>query len=520
MIKDKINADLNVPSKYQESTNELCDLLLERIEKDSVSISHHTVKNRKASVKKIRPILDSLGIYKIDQLLDLEVQKELRRSIAEALDAGKLGRGGTPDTHLGNFVTLCGRVGLPDSEVKHLKGIFRQSYRDAEIEEIPKLEWTPEMVTEIIKTAHEWLNSDLIKNKGNHWSYSSLPRGYRNIHLSEKRMARVLAWAGIQIATGARSADINKIRRSDLTEDSVSWKISKGRRKRKPKTATIPPPIQPLLNPILSMNLNERDYLFNVPKGTFSEDSQTKGDLRALILASGIPQHFGRTGLHGARSAMVEACRREGVSPSKVGPALGHRDSRTAEIHYSEAGKKIDGKKAIDTYHKALEDLYAIPPEWKFEDEEIPWNKISSPMIKQDPLDLGPFLSVEHDGPDESGLKGLWRLRYVLVKEDDDGSDWWFEGWRRYGAYESSQGDVLIPWHKELGSMKYKHLWLCKGGMHKLWWACLDLNQSPFTPLEYVLPGVVKDMRQAIAEGDLDCFERLCSLLESLGGIK
>ena len=37
-------------------------------------------------------------------------------------------------------------------------------------------------------------------------------------------------------------------------------------------------------------------------------------------------------------------------------------------------------------------------------------------------------------------------------------------------------------------------------------------------PLEYVLPGVVKDMRQAIAEGDLDCFERLCSLLESLGG--
>tara|TARA_B110000240_G_scaffold86402_1_gene98319 strand:+ start:575 stop:907 length:333 start_codon:yes stop_codon:yes gene_type:complete len=105
-------------------------------------------------------------------------------------------------------------------------------------------------------------------------------------------------------------------------------------------------------------------------------------------------------------------------------------------------------------------------------------------------------------------------------KKYEDGSDWWFEGWRRYGAYESSQGDVLIPWHKELGSRKFKHLWLSQGGMHKLWWACLDLNQSPFTPLEYVLPGVVKDMRQAIAEGDLDCFERLCFLLESLGGNK
>jgi len=52
--------------------------------------------------------------------------------------------------------------------------------------------------------------------------------------------------------------------------------------------------------------------------------------------------------------------------------------------------------------------------------------------------------------------------------------------------------------------------------MHKLWWACLDLNQSLFSPLEYVLHDVVKDMRQAIAEDDLDCFERLCSLLESL----
>tara|TARA_B110000211_G_scaffold72734_1_gene84399 strand:+ start:9455 stop:9682 length:228 start_codon:yes stop_codon:yes gene_type:complete len=69
-------------------------------------------------------------------------------------------------------------------------------------------------------------------------------------------------------------------------------------------------------------------------------------------------------------------------------------------------------------------------------------------------------------------------------KKYEDGSDWWFEGWRRYGAYESSQGDVLIPWHKELGSRKFKHLWLSQGGMHKLWWACLDLNQSLFVPNE------------------------------------
>ena len=74
--------------------------------------------------------------------------------------------------------------------------------------------------------------------------------------------------------------------------------------------------------------------------------------------------------------------------------------------------------------------------------------------------------------PDSSyacDLSALWDVRYCG---------------KGYGAYESSQGDVLIPWHKELGSMKYKHLWLCKGGMHKLWWACLDLNQSLFVPNE------------------------------------
>ena len=215
-----------------------------------------------------------------------------------------------------------------------------------------------------------------------------------------------------------------------------------------------------------------------------SEDCQTKSDLRALLLASGIPQHLGRTGLHGARSAMVEANRKAGNAASVVGPALGHRDSRTAEIHYSEVGRKKNADSARDTYHRALESQFVTPPEWKFEDKEIPWNKLPSSQIRQDPLDLGPFLSVEHDRPNEDGLKGLWRLRYVLVKEDDDGSDWWFEGWRRYGAYESSQGDVVIPWHKQLGEGKNQYLWLSQGGMHKLWWACLDLNQSLFVPNE------------------------------------
>ena len=469
MIKEGNNVDLAIPSEYLESSNELCDLLLRRIEKDAVGISYHTTKVRKATVKRIRPILDGIGIYKLKQLEDTEVQWTLRAAVAKALDAGELGRGGTPDTYLTSFVTLCGRVGLGDSEVKHLKGILRQSYKDAEIQQIPKVSWRPEMVGNIIKTGHEWLLSKPVKNKGNHWSYVDLPVGYRNIPLSPKRLARVLAWAGLQITTGARSGAINRIRRRDITEDSVTWRVRKGIRKTIPQTTSIPESIRPLLKLILNSELDPNDFLFNVPKGKFSEDRQTKADLRVLLLTSGIPEHLGRTGLHGARSAMVEANRIAGVAPSLVGPALGHRDSSTADRHYAEAGRKKNAEFARDTYHRAIESYFAIPPEWKFENNEIPWNKVPSHMIKQDPLDMGPMLSVEMNGRSDEGLKGLWRLRYVLVKEDDDESDWWFEGWRRYGAYESSQGDVLIPWYKQLEPAKYQHLWLSQGGMHKLW---------------------------------------------------
>ena len=333
MIKEGNNVNLAVPSEYLENSNELCDLFNERIENDSVGLSPYTVKNRKASVKKMRPILDAIGIYKLNQLQELEVLIELRRAVGKALSAGKLGRGGTPDTHISNFITLCGRVGLPNSDVQNLKGILKQSYKDADIEETPKVSWDAEMIGNIIRTSHEWLASKPVKNKGNHWSYIDLPYGYRNVPLSPTRFARVLAWAALQMTTGARAGAINRIRRRDITKDSVTWKIRKGRRKTQPETSFIPESIQPLLKPILKLDLEANDFLFNVPKGDISEDCQTKSDLRALLLASGIPQHLGRTGLHGARSAMVEANRKAGNAASVVGPALGHRDTRTAEIH-------------------------------------------------------------------------------------------------------------------------------------------------------------------------------------------
>ena len=137
----------------------------------------------------------------------------------------------------------------------------------------------------------------------------------------------------------------------------------------------------------------------------------------------------------------------------------------------------------------ALSAALADQPEWKYEnDEPIAWTRLPPWALTEDPLNLGPALKVDlldqdyPEGVDTSALKCLWRMRYVLVKEDDDGSDWWADGWRRYGAFESFLNDVVIPWHTQTTTSTYRPLWLFRGGMAEKWWACLDLNQSLGTP--------------------------------------
>ena len=137
----------------------------------------------------------------------------------------------------------------------------------------------------------------------------------------------------------------------------------------------------------------------------------------------------------------------------------------------------------------ALSAALADQPEWKYEnDEPIAWTRLPPWALTEDPLNLGPALKVDlldqdyPEGVDTSALKCLWRMRYVLVKEDDDGSDWWADGWRRYGAFESFLNDVVIPWHTQTTTSTYRPLWLFRGGMAEKWWACLDLNQGLLLP--------------------------------------
>ena len=52
----------------------------------------------------------------------------------------------------------------------------------------------------------------------------------------------------------------------------------------------------------------------------------------------------------------------------------------------------------------------------------------------------------------------------------------------------------------------------------EMWWAYLDLNQGLFVPiLESLIPGYALDMRQALADGDIEGLERMLDLLIAIG---
>ncbi len=490
--------ELKLPAVYSDGSNELCDALLEQVAADAPGIAAATERNRRQSIGKVRPILDRIGLYSLDQLSDLDVQWALRSAVSEALASGELGRGGTPDTHLRNFITVCTRLGLPDDERRHISGIFRQAFRAAEIEDTGRFEGTPELAAQVIQTGLTWLESVPTQDAGYHWVHADLPPGYQGRPLSPKRLARVLAWLAIQTSSGARSGDVNLVRRRDLTPERVTWRVRKGRKKTKRMSRPIIEPCRPLLGPILELVTDPDAYLFNVPKGPESEDTTTRCDLKALLIAAGIPSHNGRHGLHWIRSALVESARRAGIEASSAGAALGHRDPTTASKHYSEVGDRIGGEAATAAYQDSITDLLAPSPEYEMGDESgaSSWGAM---------------------GVEGAPLAGAWRFIPVLIP-DPEMSD----GIASYLGYESNVGDLFVYLRGSGGRMT----WLRKGDLHARWLRkeASEMVGPPgfepgsIRPLESIVAGVARELRGCLARGEAERADVLLNLLEALGG--
>ena len=501
-----------------EGPSQLEVVLLEALDRDRVGMADKTWRNHRQAIRKIIPQLENAGIFTLEQLTDTDALLALRESLSLSIQDGSLGSAGTVEAYTGKFASRCASAGLSDSDTKRIRGTFRQARKEASQVREVEPELTEHHIRSLVDTMHSWLDhpTEIRGRKGRGGTDVEVMvgiYGYKGRQLTPLRRDRALGLAALQLSGSIRTGSALVMTRGDVQGERVRFMLKKGRVDPEMREFDIHPSQMIFLAPLLERFPNPGDRLFS------KQSDQVGADLRALMIQAGIPEHHGRLGLHRVRKAFFKANYDAGLSASEASAGLGN-SPMVAERAYATHTRRDRGRKSREAWMDALTAALEEPPEWKFEDEPIPWNKLPPWSSTEDPLNLGPALSVDlPEGSDTSGLKCLWRMRYVVVKEKDDGSDWWFDGWRRYGAFESVLDDVVIPWHSLGSSRKCTPLWLSRGGMANKWWACLDSNQGHVLPiLESLIPGYAAAMLEALESGDLDDLARMLGLLEALGG--
>ena len=482
-MTEKLDPDgLHIPSEFlDEGPSELETDLLAGLDRDRVGMADKTRKNHRQAIKKLVHHVENVGIFTVDQLTGTDALLALRETIRKAIQDGGLGSPGTVESYTGKFASRCASAGLSDADTDRLRGTFRQARKGAAQVREEEPELTVDHIRSLVETMHSWLNHPTEIRGRNGRGGTDVEvligiYGYRGRQVTPLRRDRALGLAALQLSGSIRTGSALDITRGDVQGQRVRFKLKKGRVAPHWREFDIHPSQTIFLAPLLERFPGPEERLF--PKGA----DEVGGDLRALMIQAGIPQHKGRLGLHRVRKAFIKANYEAGLSASEASAGLGN-SPMVAERAYATHTRKDRDRKSREAWMDALSAALVDPPEWKFEDEPIAWNRLPPWSSTEDPLNLGPALSVDlPEGTDTTGLKCLWRMRYVLVKEDDDGSDWWFDGWRRYGAFESVLDDVVIPWHALCTNRKYTPLWLSRGGMATKWWACLDLNQGLLVP--------------------------------------
>ncbi len=493
IMKDKENnTDFLLPKGYvDDEESNLESILINALELDRVGMAEKTFKNHRQSIRKMIPVCEKVGIYTLENLLHSDALNSLRNALRDEIKSGNLGSPSTVEAYTGKFAQRCESAGLSRIDADRLRGAFRQARKGAMQPREIEPEFTSEHLKSLYTEMESWLDAPTVMKgrvgkAGIDVEVLDGIEGYQGKNVTLLTRDRVLAFMAFQISGAIRTGSVLQIKRGDVSGYSVRYLLTKGKIDPTPSSFNIHPDLYKFVTPLLERFPRNEDRLF--PRGGGSVTNH----LRALMLNAGIPEHYGRLGLHRVRKSFIKANYESGVTAGEASAGLGNTPG-VAERSYATHTRSSQANKSRQAWMDALSETLVDPPEWKFEDNGIPWNRLPDWASKEDPFDS---MGIKYDlseGTDTSELKCMWRLRYVLVKQDDDGSDWWENGWRRYGAYESVMNDVVIPWHTHVGMKRthylngmnvsaYKPLWLNRGGMAEKWWACLDLNQGLLVP--------------------------------------
>ncbi len=490
MTQDENGSGYTLPAAYSDEGFSFLELVLrERVERDSPFWTYSTLKGNRQALNRILPIAEHVGAYTLEQLGQPDLLLEFRTSLSEVIVESGLAPG-TWAEYIAKFGARCAAAGMAEDAHKRLCGAMKQARKMAKqpIETEPEL--TPEHLRSILSVMSAWAEAPTripVRRGGSKEPVCyTLPAGYQGRPMTGLRRDRVLAFAAFQLSGALRTSSVIELLRKHVRGRTVRFMVVKGRVDPLWDTFDLSPVLEPFAQPLLRRVTDDEARLFN------RTSSIVQGDLRVLLLEAGIPEHYGRTGLHRVRKALVKSNYDAGLSAAEASAGLTNTPG-VAEKSYAVHTRGDQAKRSRQAWLDLISEATTDPPEWRFEGEGMAWNALPSWARVIDPLDLGPGLLADlPEGTDTSSLHCLWRMRYVQVQEDDDGSDWWEDGWRRYACYESVQGDVVIPWHTRTGTAKnpnggltvstMKPLWLQHGGMHSRWWACLDLNQGLLLP--------------------------------------
>lgn len=505
---------LRLPASYSDATTDLIRDLLESIERDSVAYSKKWRNGNRRAVELVAPILDRVGIARLEHLSDTASLGDLRQAVREAVLSGELGAPSSAAQHLSTFSKRCASIGLAGSDADRLRSLFNQARKDAGRPLTRAPEITGEMFAAMVAQMDAWSRAPLVRTDSNHYVIEGVT-GYRGRRVTAQRRDRALAFIALQISGAIRTGAVLGIRAQDVRGMRVTAHVRKGRINPEPITFELIPSLARFVAPLVESHADRLDVTMFGGNG-----DGTTNDVRALLLAAGFPEHHGRTGLHGVRKAFIRANYEAGRSAGEASAGLTNSPA-VAERVYAEHTRGEQATAARAAWADWVELQIEDEIEWRFTEGEHP--------VAWDAIALGhPWTGMHspwaEDEPEGGPFRGLWRFRSVELRES------W--GWERHVAYESSVGDLCVRhviahdeagrWvPDEHGQPLRRTLWLERGELAvnaSKWWARQDLNLGLMVPLEDIIAAYSALVVAALDNDEPDEARRLLSLLESLGG--
>ena len=479
--------ELILPAAYLDGTNALCDALAEWVERDRVGMDGSTARGQLNAIDKLRPILDRVGIDTLDGLTDVEALGDLRRALTQACKDGLMGAPSTAREYLQRFAKRCDALGLSTPDSERLRGVFKQSRKDAgrSVEAAPEI--TLDHMRALLAMMDVWLDAPTVRrDDGSNTDAVGDLDGHRGRRLTPMQRDRALGWIALQVSGSIRSGSVVEITRGDVQGRWVDFLLRKGHVDPKRKRFRLLDDYLRFMAPLLDRVGDDPDARLFTKHGR-----ETQGTVRSLLLSIGWPEHYGRTGLHNVRKLFYRAQIEAGNTSEVAAAGMGNTPAVAAE-HYADFVDAAQNELSLQTWAEFMGDAHAPEMEWDFAPDEqvIAWEHVSASHPWT--LLLNPYDEPDAEPPE--ALNGAWRFRGVDVIEPTwvqyDASP------QRLTAYESNQGDVLLrhygvyradgSWIADAdGSPILRDLWLERGGLAKKW-ARPDLNWGLTPPKRQV----------------------------------